>query len=391
MSRMPSRRIVLGSAGATALIGLAAAVWRIAHPPPRLASHEPTSTLMPAIPAADAPGPIRSFLGHEDDGMSHHGDVICVAFSFDGLRAASGGEDQTARLWDVGTGKEIRTFVEKPGDEVSHDALVTEVAFSQDGQLLASCAYDQTVKIWDVNSGHLLRVLRPQLPVSRQAAEATDSTPDVGNYVEVAFTADGAQILAIDRNGTAQTWDARSGVPLGGFTIPGGSDLRRFGVATRTSRLAHGLATDRVMHVWDASVGAETASLKGSRDVVLLSALSADGRWAAGATGPEDQPVCLRVWNVDSGQEVRHIVGPETLAEVLAISPDGRLLVAIGADEPKVTDRALRVWDVGSGQLLYESPHLDVQPKAVAISSDGHFALATGASGVLQLWRLPRP
>jgi WD40 repeat protein len=68
--------------------------------------------------------------------------VWSVAFSPDGNRAASGGDDGTVKLWDPVTGQEAVTLR-------GHTDPVLCVAFSPDGTRIASSSKDGTVKIWD--------------------------------------------------------------------------------------------------------------------------------------------------------------------------------------------------------------------------------------------------
>ena len=83
---------------------------------------------------------------------AHTDGVNSVAFSPDGSRLASGGWNQTIKVWDAASGQELRTLK-------GHTDQVLSVAFSPDGSRLVSASQDKTIKVWDTASGQLLHKL----------------------------------------------------------------------------------------------------------------------------------------------------------------------------------------------------------------------------------------
>src|SRR5690606_29477491 len=82
--------------------------------------------------------------------------------SSDGRRALSGSDDNTLKLWDIETGREIRTFK-------GHASLVLSVAISSDGRRALSGSYDHTLKLWDIETGKMLAEFSGDGPITAVA------------------------------------------------------------------------------------------------------------------------------------------------------------------------------------------------------------------------------
>jgi WD40 repeat protein len=109
--------------------------------------------------------------------------VRCLAYSPDGALLASGSDDQTVRLWDVGKTKSAHQF--------KHDWTAYTLAFSPDGTRHLSGGADGTVRLRDVATG------------SEPAANRCHQSWVTG----VAFAPDGMTAAASSADGTIVVWD----------------------------------------------------------------------------------------------------------------------------------------------------------------------------------------
>jgi WD40 repeat protein len=87
------------------------------------------------------------------ESKKHSAMVNAIAFSTDGKLMATGSDDRTAIIWEVGSGKVRRTLK-------GHDFTATSLAFSPGGDLLVVGSGNASVVLWDVATGKLNRVMR---------------------------------------------------------------------------------------------------------------------------------------------------------------------------------------------------------------------------------------
>jgi len=108
-----------------------------------------------------------------------------AAFSPDAQRIVTGSTDNTAKVWDAVSGKELLTLK-------GHGGPVECVAFTPDGQRILTLSNDQSAKLWDAASGR----------------EVLTLAANVGFSSNVAFSPDGRWIFA-GRDGKADNaWAA---------------------------------------------------------------------------------------------------------------------------------------------------------------------------------------
>src|SRR5258706_8482032 len=138
--------------------------------------------LMVTDPAllADPPKPRVALQGHAER-------VWSVAFTADGKTLASGGDDETVRLWDVNTGKQ-RAVLEP------HPHWVRSLAITLNGKTLVAGCWDGTVHVWDLASAKKRLTFRAH-------------TNSVGS---VALSPDG-KTLASGLTHMVKLWDVETG------------------------------------------------------------------------------------------------------------------------------------------------------------------------------------
>jgi WD40 repeat protein len=93
----------------------------------------------------------------------------------------------------------------------------------------------------------------------------------------------------------------------------------------------------------------------------------------------------LRLWDLDSGQEIRRFCGHTGGVTRIAITRDGRSAVSASHD------KTVRVWDLQTGKELHCFTGHTEGVIDVALSPDGRYALSGSLDGTMRLWRLPDP
>ena len=126
-----------------------------------------------------------------------------------------------------------------------------------------------------------------------------------------------------------------------------------------------------------------TIETRRHRGYIATSSLSPDGKKIA--TGGMDG--IIRVWDAESGEFIRALVGHGSYVYGLAWSPDGNTLASTGS-----FDGVAKLWDVATGMTLRTLKGHKGYTHHVAWSRDGKtLVVAGGTSGFVTLWDVAKP
>ena len=303
--------------------------------------------------------------------FTHPYELRDAAFSPDGARILTASQDTTVKLWVVTSGKLLASFVPQAGFPLSGLVAgpdIIRVAFSPDGaRILTASELYGNVKLWDAASGKLIASL---------------ADPEIGNFMYGAFTPDGARILAAG-TGMAGLWDAASGKLIASFAH--GPIWQWFLEADRPvlhfspdgARILT-ISANNSAELLDATSGELVASFP-HQDEVFQAEFSSDG--ARILTASRDKTA--KLWDAASGKPIASFDHPDGLNHAV-FSPDGaRILTASG-------DNTAKLWNAASGKLIASFDHQDTVPWA-GFSPDGTRILTASWDKTAKLWDAATP
>jgi WD40 repeat protein len=128
--------------------------------------------------------------------------------------------------------------------------------------------------------------------------------------------------------------------------------------------------------LWDAQTGQELRRFEGHMDSVNSVAFSPDGRQVL--TGSGDNTA--RLWDAQTGQELRRFEGHTSWVRSVAFSPDGRQVLTGSSD------KTARLWDAQTGRQLRRFKGHTRGVHSVAFSPDGRQVLTGSLDKTARLW-----
>jgi WD40 repeat protein len=296
--------------------------------------------------------------------------VTAMAFSPDKTILATGHDDGRVRLWSIETHKQVAEFHQ-------HSLPVSALAFRSDGKQLVTAGEDRLIHRVDLGTMQIIQTLEGH----------TDRIP------ALAWHPNGSILASAGWDTTARLWDLERGEPI--ILLNAHAD-QVFTLAFSPDGCLLAVAdSDHVIHIWDDPASGRTAHvLHGHTDEIRALAFNRDGSRLA--TAGNDQTI--HVWDPRTGE----LLAGQNLQTKFSISVAGSRLASTcggttlevyslatgervppsGAEVPHIVARQPEPDDLSTRRIA------PLVPTAVALSPDGRFLVAGGSDSYLHLWDL---
>jgi len=245
--------------------------------------------------------------------VGHTGGITSVNFSTDNNLILTTSSDNTARIWDMATGKELQVLI-------GHSESIATGNFNSNNKLVVT-AGDSTARIWDVNSGELLHVLKVTGTSMRSAK----------------FSSDNKYILTHD-DSSGRIWDAANGNEL--VVLKGHLQEINTVEFSYNEKLVLTSSMDSTARLWDIATGTEKLVLKNHSSWLNSALFSFDDKFIVTTSDR-----FAYIWEVQSGKLVQKIENNQPIHAAILNNENKLLLLA--------EDSIIHIYETTSGKRLF--------------------------------------
>lgn len=283
----------------------------------------------------------------------HGGQIRACEFSIDGELLATGGDDNTVKIWNPQRPDSKSQFVEINCRQWALDPIM-----SPDGSTLVARGLDGEVVVWDTETKSTLKKLEE-------------------SYHPLGFINEGQVLVTTGKRSTVFYYDAVTFELLSKKTIPheeiAGAG-RKSAISPDGKYLLFGGIGGNIS-VWDLDQGRLIVDSNLGRGSFFDIQFLPDGKHVLSS----HIQYCGLVWNLESGDIVKEFKHDREVYTA-AVSPDGRI-VATGS-----LDTTIGIWDAESGARITTLAGHKRGLLKVRFSPDGSTLASTGHGLAVHLW-----
>lgn len=298
--------------------------------------------------------------------LGHVESIRSVVYSPDVRYIASSSRDNSIKIWDSKTYRELHNLKKIKNDDFAPDHL----AFSPNGRFLAGTGGGGAI-VWDVATGLIQHKL-----------EQTSRFRD--DLSGIAYSPNGRYIVAGIHDGFYNDlifWYADSGKIdriVKGERIYGPSNNTVLAYSPDGRFIASG-SDHRTIKIWNITKGKEVRTLKGHSERIISIAFSPDGRRIVSSSSDG----IIKIWSPSKDRSLKSWNNDSSYRTHVTYSPDGRFLVSPGSNNIKIFDAntgvVLRHIENKANSSKDEIGYLDYSP-------NGRFIVSGDDGGSIVVW-----
>ncbi|QVL33612.1 PD40 domain-containing protein [Telmatocola sphagniphila] len=328
----------------------------------------------------------------------HASPVLAIAVSPDGQFLATGGKDNSIKIWDLTkNGLLLRTFF-------GHSSEVTSLKFTSDSRTLVSGSLDQTIRVWDVSFADAHITLKDHTGYLWACAYSPDgkyfattgadrqvclydatSNKLITQYqagdsaiTSLTFTPDSTQLATAGGDRKIKLWD-----------IPGGKLQKEF-LGHKAPIMALAIdpsgkyflsgSADKTAILWEKETGKVAYTFSDLKSAVSALDFSPNGKWLAIGTADG----LLRLFDRNAGfKEVSKLSAHVSGVSCLQFHPNLPFLGTVGGD------RLMRYWSISDAMTLTKTSEVNAHGgaiSAIAFNKDGTSFATAGSDQFVKVW-----